>query len=75
MNKMIGLRKAIAAAGGPSAFARALGINRQAIWGWTQVPADRIIEVERLTGVSREELRQDLYLAPRPKTTWRKQKD
>ena len=63
---MNGLKKAIAAVGGPSAFARALGINRQAVWGWKSVPAERVIEIEHLTGVPREELRPDLYLAPRP---------
>jgi DNA-binding transcriptional regulator YdaS (Cro superfamily) len=64
---MNGLKKAIKAAGGPVAFANALGINRQAVWAWKQIPAERIIEIERLTGVPREELRPDLYLAPRPK--------
>jgi DNA-binding transcriptional regulator YdaS (Cro superfamily) len=58
---MDGLKKAIEAAGGPIAFARALGINRQAVWAWKRVPADRIIQIETLTGVSREELRPDLF--------------
>jgi DNA-binding transcriptional regulator YdaS (Cro superfamily) len=65
---MKGLRKAINLAGGPVAFAKLLKINRRAVWQWQEVPpAARVIEIERLTGVPREELRPDLYLAPRPR--------
>jgi Putative antitoxin of bacterial toxin-antitoxin system, YdaS/YdaT len=38
------LKRAIDAAGGPVAFAAALGINRQAVWKWKRCPAHRIIE-------------------------------
>ena len=31
---------------------------------WRRVPAERVLEVERLTGVSRHELRPDLYPPP-----------
>jgi DNA-binding transcriptional regulator YdaS (Cro superfamily) len=55
------LKRAIEAAGGPVSFAAALGINRQAVWKWKRCPAHRIIEVERISGVPREELRPDLY--------------
>jgi Bacterial toxin YdaS len=59
-----GVIKAIRAGGGQSALARALKINRQAIHRWTRIPADRILEIERVTGVPREELRPDLYRSP-----------
>jgi DNA-binding transcriptional regulator YdaS (Cro superfamily) len=61
------LKRAIENAGGMLAFAAALGIRRQAIWKWRRCPAHRIIEVERLTSVPREELRPDLYRVPRPR--------
>jgi DNA-binding transcriptional regulator YdaS (Cro superfamily) len=28
---------------------------------WTAVPAERVLEIERLTGVSRHELRPDVF--------------
>ena len=42
-------------------LAEALGINPGAISQWSAVPAERVVEVERLTGVPRQELRPDLY--------------
>jgi DNA-binding transcriptional regulator YdaS (Cro superfamily) len=67
MNK--GLKRAVEIAGGLAPLARLLGVDRAAIRRWDQVPARWIITIERLTGVPREELRPDLYLAPRPKLT------
>lgn len=45
-------------------IARGLGISRGAVAKWKRVPADRVLAVERLTGLSRHDLRPDLY--PRP---------
>jgi DNA-binding transcriptional regulator YdaS (Cro superfamily) len=56
-----GLRKAIEAADGKSALARGLNISPAAVCQWKRVPADRVLSVERITGVSRHELRPDLY--------------
>jgi len=61
------LKCAIEKAGGIGKLSRALGIRRQAIYGWHytgRIPAERVIAIERITGVSREELRPDLYPAP-----------
>jgi DNA-binding transcriptional regulator YdaS (Cro superfamily) len=63
--------RAKSAAGGPSSLSRALGqsgeaVSPQAISKWSRVPAERVLEVERLTGVSRYELRPDVY-GPAPK--------
>lgn len=44
-----------------AALARDLNITRGAIHQWKQVPAQRVIEVEAATGISREVLRPDLY--------------
>lgn len=59
-----GLKLAIEAAGGLRALARLLGITYQAIQQWERVPAERVVEIERLTGVPRERLRPDLYRTP-----------
>jgi DNA-binding transcriptional regulator YdaS (Cro superfamily) len=49
-------------AGGPVSLAKALGgITPQAISQWTKVPAERVLEVERITGVSRHALRPDIF--------------
>lgn len=55
------LERAIEAAGGVRALARAVGVSQPAISTWKRVPADRVLSVEALTGVSRGELRPDLY--------------
>jgi hypothetical protein len=46
-----GLAKAITAAGGVTALARALGIDPAAVCRWTRVPTYRAAEVERITGM------------------------
>lgn len=51
--------------GGPSKAAAAMKIaNPSVVLNWRkrgQVPADRVIEVEKLTGVSRHDLRPDVF--------------
>lgn len=44
-----------------SELARRLGIKVQTIQQWTRIPAERVHEVERVTGIPRHELRPDLY--------------
>lgn len=58
------LQKAISAAGGQSALAASLGIKPQAVQQWKRVPSERVLDVERLTGVSRHELRPDVFGQP-----------
>lgn len=57
----LGLRKAIAAAKGQAALAEAIGRTKQAVNQWKRVPGELVPEVERATGVPREQLRPDLY--------------
>jgi len=55
------LQEAIRCAGGMHALGRKLGITHQAIAQWRRVPAERVLEVERLTGISRYRLRPDVF--------------
>lgn len=55
------LLEAIDIAGGPAALGAALGISGQAISQWDQAPVIRVLEIERITGVSRHALRPDIY--------------
>jgi TorA maturation chaperone TorD/DNA-binding transcriptional regulator YdaS (Cro superfamily) len=57
----LGLQQAIKAAGGIGALARALGISQPSVSNWQRIPAERVLAVEALTGVSRSVLRPDLY--------------
>ena len=42
-------------------LARSLGITHGAVNQWRRVPAERVVAVERITGIAREKLRPDLY--------------
>lgn len=62
--KKAALDRAKEAAGGAVGLARLLEITSQAITQWEQVPINRVFEVERVTGVSRYELRPDFFTPP-----------
>jgi len=59
---------AVAKAGNNSALARSLGISHTAVRKWRLLgrpPAERVLDIERITGISRYELRPDVFgLAP-----------
>jgi TorA maturation chaperone TorD len=59
-----GLDRAIDAAGGVAELARKIGISQPSVSNWSKVPAQRVIAVEAATGVSRNDLRPDLYVEP-----------
>jgi DNA-binding transcriptional regulator YdaS (Cro superfamily) len=44
-----------------SFVAEQLGITSGAVSQWDHVPAERVLEVERITGIPRHELRPDIY--------------
>lgn len=56
--------------GATAQIAAALGITHAAVRQWGErVPAERVVEVERITGIPREALRPDLYRRdPAPST-------
>ena len=55
------LDAAISKAGGVTNLARLLGISKAAVSAWPLVPARRVLQVEDITGISRSQLRPDLY--------------
>lgn len=68
------LREAVQIAGSQSAFARLLGVSQASVWAWLNdckplptgpvVPAGElnwVLKAEHETGVSRHDLRPDLY--------------
>lgn len=58
------LRRAIRKAGGAVRIGSKLGITAQAIYQWKICPPFRVLDLERLSGVSRTDLRPDLYPLP-----------
>jgi DNA-binding transcriptional regulator YdaS (Cro superfamily) len=50
-------------------LAAQLHIGPSALSQWSQVPAERCLDVERITGISRHELRPDIYGAARKSDT------
>jgi TorA maturation chaperone TorD len=56
-----GLEEAIRAAGGVGALAQKIGISQPSVSNWSRVPAERVVTVETVTGVTRTVLRPDLY--------------
>jgi DNA-binding transcriptional regulator YdaS (Cro superfamily) len=53
--------RAKVAAGNAATLAHKLGITPQALSQWEVVPALRVLEVERITGIPRHELRPDMH--------------
>lgn len=51
-----------------SEIARQCNITRSAVSQWDQVPANHVLTVEGITGISRHDLRPDIY-GPSPKRT------
>ena len=56
------IERAIHLAGGPAELARQIGgLTPQAVSQWKKCPSGRVLDVERITGVSRHELRPDIF--------------
>jgi DNA-binding transcriptional regulator YdaS (Cro superfamily) len=61
------VERAIAVAGGVAALARAAGVKHTSVIGWRDrgmIPAERALAIEAITGISRGELRPDLWGVP-----------
>lgn len=62
MTETEALIKAKEVAGGNAGMAGKLGdLTSQAVSQWKRVPAGRVLEVERITGISRHVLRPDVF--------------
>jgi DNA-binding transcriptional regulator YdaS (Cro superfamily) len=46
-------------------LARRLGVTKQALSGWRQVPGERVLKIEALIGLKRWVMRPDLYPPPK----------
>lgn len=61
------LTEAVDRSGSQSALARICGVSQTAVWKWLQsgkrLPAEHVLIVERETGVSKHDLRPDIYPA------------
>lgn len=55
------MRVAIAKAGGIVKLGRALGIKHTSLYKWERIPAERVLDFERISDIPREKLRPDLY--------------
>src|SRR5262249_25018308 len=54
------IREAAGKVGGVPKLARKLGVSRQAIYQWTEVPVERAADLERVTGIPRSRFRPDV---------------
>lgn len=60
------IERAVEVAGSQSAFARQRGVSQPTVWAWLKakrLPAEHVLGTEADTGVSRHDLRPDLYPA------------
>ncbi len=55
------VQRAAEKAGGVVALARELGIKHTSLYSWKRVPAERVLEIERLSGIPAHELRPDIF--------------
>jgi DNA-binding transcriptional regulator YdaS (Cro superfamily) len=64
-NSLKYLLRAIEIAGGQSALGRLIGVRQCNVWGWLnrnkKVPAGMVLKIEKATGVSKHDLRPDIY--------------
>lgn len=54
-------KKAIELMGGAPKVAERFGISTQAVYKWDYAPAKKVLEIEAATGVSRHQLRPDIF--------------
>jgi DNA-binding transcriptional regulator YdaS (Cro superfamily) len=55
--------RVLEAAGGVRSLAQQLSVSESAVSQWRGIPPHRVLEVERITGISRHELCPKLYPA------------
>ena len=62
-NRNRGVESAIEKAGSTRSLARRCGVSQPAVmkWLYENCPAERAVQMERLVGVAREDIRPDLF--------------
>lgn len=58
------LDRAITAKGSQALLAKAIGYSQPSVWRWlngTPVPAEAAVAIEKATGISKAEIRPDLF--------------
>lgn len=58
------IKKAVKIAGGQAELARKVGVRQPAVHRWIKaktVPAKRVLQVEKITGISRYKLNPEIY--------------
>jgi DNA-binding transcriptional regulator YdaS (Cro superfamily) len=55
--------KCAEAVGGIAKLASLIGVRHQSLYSWRKVPAERVLDLERHSGVPRHEIRPDIYPA------------
>ena len=65
----VALEKAVAAVGSQKALAERIGVSQGHVWYWLKrsvkgVPSEYVLLIESETGVSRHDLRPDIYPPP-----------
>lgn len=61
---LLGMARIKASPNLQATIAHALGVTRAAVTKWKRVPAERVLAVEAITGISRYDLRPDIYPPP-----------
>jgi DNA-binding transcriptional regulator YdaS (Cro superfamily) len=56
--------EAVRRTGSLNRLAKRLGISRQALQQWEEVPVRRVLALEEISGVPRHEIRPDVYPPP-----------
>ena len=59
--KKLSISTIIQAAGGCTQLAKRLKVSKQAVSRWLQIPANRVLDIEKITGYSRYDLRPDVF--------------
>lgn len=55
------LKSALKKAGSPAKLGKIAGVSRQAVNKWDTCPPEHVLKIEAATGVSRHDLRPDIY--------------
>jgi DNA-binding transcriptional regulator YdaS (Cro superfamily) len=55
------VRDVLKAYGGAAALAAILGVSRQAVWQWDQIPLKYVRQIAKDTKIPRSVLRPDIY--------------